>query len=472
MAVSKCNVCDRKVLRHSYSLRCSLCKQHVHLNCLPFVSRADDLYQTHENNHWYCTRCITDILPFNHISTDEDFILAVSENLSLPVTLPYDALLSQESLFTPFDLNESHNSPLFESDPDLQLYNLQCNAVLNSCDYYVEDSLNLKLNKLNVTENNFSLLHANLRSARKNLADLEAYLSNIKHSFSIVGISESWLKEHDKVYYNIDNYKSEHRCRPFRDGGGVSLYIKNHIEYIVREDICLNNKNIESLFIEIKKEVLSKSQDVIVGVLYRPPDTNIDAFNEYLKSILRKANNEKKLLYLLGDYNINLLNADKHNATHDFTELMYSFSLLPNITKPTRVTKSSATLIDNIFTNNLLTTSNVLTGILYSDISDHYPIFHIDYSSSIKMEESYTKRRIFSQVNLEKFSNALSNHNWDHVVSIDDAQAAYSTFLNDYIYMYDASFPIKTIKPGYKTRKTWLSEEIKRSYQDKKPIVS
>ena len=52
---------------------------------------------------------------------------------------------------------------------------------------------------------------------------------------------------------------------------------------------------------------------------------------------------------------------------------MYSLCLYPLIDKPTRVTESSATLIDNIFTNELR--HNLTCGILFNDISDHLPIF-------------------------------------------------------------------------------------------------
>ena len=83
--------------------------------------------------------------------------------------------------------------------------------------------------------------------------------------------------------------------------------------------------------------------------MYRPPDTDIKAFNDHLSSIISKTQTEKKLLYILADFNINLLNADSHGATHDFLDIMYSNSLLPNINKPTRVIKRSSPLVDNIF---------------------------------------------------------------------------------------------------------------------------
>ena len=175
----------------------------------------------------------------------------------------------------------------------------------------------------------------------------------------------------------MDHYNAEHQCRPIRGGGGVSLYIHESIEYFVRDDLSVNNKNIECLFVEIQKDQIGKTQNVIAGVVYRPPDTDINAFNQYLESILQTINSEKKQIYMLGDWNINLLSVDKHGPSQDFINVMYSYNLFPIITKPTRVTNKSATIIDNIFTNNIFQSNKVLTGILHTDISDHYPIFHI-----------------------------------------------------------------------------------------------
>ena len=64
---------------------------------------------------------------------------------------------------------------------------------------------------------------------------------------------------------------------------------------------------------------------------------------------LTKISLEKKEVILLGDYNINLLNCESDNNTCDFLELMLSFSLMPRIMNPTRITPRSQTLIDNIF---------------------------------------------------------------------------------------------------------------------------
>ena len=83
----------------------------------------------------------------------------------------------------------------------------------------------------------------------------------------------------------------------------------------------------------------------------------------------------------------------------------------------------------------MLSTDNVFCGILCTDVSDHLPVFHIDYSCKNIQEEEKIIRRLFNEKNTDNFFSALRNHDWNHVLSQTDAQLAYSTFLNDYVKM-------------------------------------
>ena len=120
-------------------------------------------------------------------------------------------------------------------------------------------------------------------------------------------------------------------------------------------------------------------------------------FNDSMATILNNIKAEGKFCYIMGDFNLNLLNANSHNPTNDFIDLMYSYNFIPLINKPTRVGLNSATLIDNVFTNNL--SNNILQGILYSDISDHFPIFMIDSTHSYKKQVQYVCSNNFSMEN-------------------------------------------------------------------------
>ena len=77
------------------------------------------------------------------------------------------------------------------NDADLQYFN-EINPFLNhGSDYYTENSFINKCRNDLITNDNFSLLHLNIRSIPKNLNNLTLYLETIQHKFSVIGITES-----------------------------------------------------------------------------------------------------------------------------------------------------------------------------------------------------------------------------------------------------------------------------------------
>ena len=104
------------------------------------------------------------------------------------------------------------------------------------------------------------------------------------------------------------------------------------------------------LFIEIKQNPPLKN--TIIGVLYRPPGNDtITTFTDHLKALLPKITKGKKTVVLTSDMNINLLKCSKHKPTSYYYDTLLSNGFTPKITVPTRVTHSTATLIDHLFTN-------------------------------------------------------------------------------------------------------------------------
>ena len=273
--------------------------------------------------------CTNDIFPFNGTDEDDDFLETLAELQETEPLIPLNILMDQNKIFNPFELNEGLDLPLIDSDPDVQFYNSQCNNSLHSCDYYLEDSFNKKISDLNLSSGCLSMFHMNIRSIVKNLSKFDLYLKNLNHDFPIIALSETWLKDHNCDRYGIEGYNAEHNCRPNRGVGGVSLFIKDTIEYTVRDDLCLQNDILEKLFIEIDKDHLLKKQNIIIGVINRPPDTDIKEFNDHILRCLTQIKAEKKITHLLGDYNINLLNTEKHAASQDFADVKFSHSFSP-----------------------------------------------------------------------------------------------------------------------------------------------
>ena len=107
----------------------------------------------------------------------------------------------------------------------------------------------------------------------------------------MIGLSETWLDEDNCDLFNINGYTFEPVCRKERTGGGVAICVKEGISYVVRKDLCLSDDMIECIFIEISNESIGINHNVVVAVIYHPPNNCMKIFNEkvtYLLDIVKK----------------------------------------------------------------------------------------------------------------------------------------------------------------------------------------
>ena len=198
-------------------------------------------------------------------------------------------------------------------------------------------------------------------------------------------------------------YDFIHNPRRNRIGGGVGIYVNNDLEFKPRPDLALPDisaLSIESLFIEIRR---SLSKNIIIGVIYRPPNSNVNDFVQNFNSLLAKIGKENKLSYLLGDFNLNPMNYHSHSLTGEFVDVSYANVFVPLIVRPTRLISYSASLIDNIFANYFC--NNIVSGLFLTDVSDHLPIFAIHYEQGLNNDgrKSFVTFRDKNTVSNKKF---------------------------------------------------------------------
>ena len=136
------------------------------------------------------------------------------------------------------------------------------------------------------------------------------------------------------------------------------------------------------------------------------------------------------ICYLMGDFNLNLMNHQCHSVTGEFLDALYSNMFFPLITHPTRITCHSATLIDNIFVNQFFDRSR--SGLFFTDISDHLPIFSIHFDTTISASNETVFVRDVNQVNTTKFLSHLERIDWSQYATFDDPNNAYNSFFKQY----------------------------------------
>ena len=167
---------------------------------------------------------------------------------------------------------------------------------------------------------------------------------------------------------------------------------------------------------------------------------------------------------------IQYANHDTQNLTGEFYDLMTSNSFLPLITRPTRVTATSATLIDNIFSNYLENCSHSMQGLMITDISDHYPIFHVNRQVKAKDTEIYMEKRVYSDKNKRDFTQALAGIDFSEISSVHGTQSAFDLFHGKLLTLLNKYFPkVRTIKK-YNNRNPWLSEGLRKTIKHKNKL--
>jgi hypothetical protein len=410
--------------------------------------------------------CSEVLFPFNHYFEQENFIRALSE-----MRFSYNQYCITElnkMLFTPFEIDEEMNdSDVYDVDPDLNVFD-DVRLTTSSSVYYCEETFNSAVDDIK-NDCLLSFFSLNIRSIPKNLDKLSLFLDLLRFKFAFIGITENWLNDSNADLYSLDGYIHEEKHRSNMRGGGVSLFIKNSIHYLIRDDLNIFENTAETLFIEIDKSVFNTNKNIVIGVIYRIPDKDVNIFNTKFNNVLIDIKNNNKLCYLLGDYNINLLNSNSHSQTQDFVDNCFTNGCIPMINKPTRITQYSATLIDNIITNNILNIS-CIQGLLLTDISDHLPVVYINKDNRLQETDVTIKKRLLNIRNINKFKSRLSEFSFEDLYKIENGQEATSYFCNQINSLYDQCFPVKTLKKRYCFRKPWLTDGLRNSIKCKNKL--
>ena len=167
-----------------------------------------------------------------------------------------------------------------------------------------------------------------------------------------------------------------------------------------------------------------------------------------------------------------MLKYDEHRPTSTFLDVLYAYNVFPLTSKPTRVTKNTATLIDHILTNNFDVSTYHKQEMICNDISDRYAIFHIsEFKKAAENENNIVNRNMRHQ-NVVKVSEELKGIHWENVVNKQNAQEAYSIFHKFKTEKYNLCFTIKKCQKRYYNKKNMVNKCFKAIKAKNKLYVS
>ena len=303
-------------------------------------------------------------------------------------------------------------------------------------------------------------MHINCRSIANSFDDILSLLLPVTNSLSILAVTETWLSDSTCSLYQLSNFNFIPQNRLTKGGGGIGLFINSRYKFSLCPDLCRNLPHLECLFIELSE---NGSSTTLIGCVYRPPNTDLLSFNADILDLLKDIDNKKfQSIAIAGDFNLDLIKSNTHSATGEFLHNLMSYSFLPAICIPTRITEFSTTLIDNIFVNNKNPVTNAI--VIYSDISDHLPVaVRIITKLTNKVKIISTNKRVYLPEAIEAFNIDLATPLiWNDVYSSTDTNTAYESFHNTYLAFFDKHFPLNNAKISHKhsPRHEWMSKSL------------
>ena len=205
----------------------------------------------------------------------------------------------------------------------------------------------------------------------------------------------------------------------------------------MNKDVCDENnivpfipnpepENISGEFQFLKiKNCKGSNKTHVIGNVYRSPCRNPQAFNTLFNAVLQKLrrHTKNKTCHIVGDFNQDLIKYDTDSNCQSLVDNATSNGFVQLVSRPTRITEYTATLIDHVFTNNL--DSTLSCNILTVDLTDHLAIhtkvaLSKDRTANISRHSNSGNKkssefRIFNEVNNNTFEKLINEETWDEI---------------------------------------------------------
>ena len=506
----KCDKCSTKIPKTHPKLYCTSCNKIKHLACQN-LTKADANHIINLKLPWTCKDCIFQILPINACSVPkrdkatapnkfkiqcsacdgfsyspknvrkceycEQQVHAKCWNQTLGCTkccediIPGFHFYSYELLGDPYLKNNKTYNPYINAHYTQQIGELlenedECNQAFSHAS---ELLINCKYKQPSVVSppNDFELstFSLNIRTLVNKIGTLRENIS-LYEKFDVLLFNETNCIE-EKLPNGISDitlpgFHDPILQSPIRStgkGGGLAIYVNkrvcNDADNIMPFSPCSEPQNSCGEFQFVKlQECKGHRKTVILGNVYRSPSKRPEKFNEYFETILQKLNSNRyanKIKYIVGDFNQDLIKHDDDLHCQNLINNAHNNGFAQIVSRPTRITDHSATLIDHVYTNNL--DSALSCNILTLDISDHLAT-HTKISlgtstmaSRINTAQSKNDKsefRIFNEANHEKFKNYINAETWQEISNDMNAQTAYDKFEEIYLKHYNNAYPLKT----------------------------
>ena len=336
---------------------------------------------------------------------------------------------------------------------------MQCNDIERN-----PGPINVKFSKL-------KMCHANVRSlTRAKLKDIQITLAA---AYDIITLSETHLSSavNNDVFALNGFHDIIRKDRPGM-GGGVAVYIRESILY--KRIVKYESINTEAIWLDVNTTV----GKLLVCCCYRPPNKaggpDPKLFWDGIASSLDEAHRDGyKNIVILGDLNADLSSIPGRSLTN----LCNSFNFTTHVNEPTRITSTSATILDQILSNipNFVSKAVILPPIATSD----HCVVSATLNFNLARESAY-ERNIweYNKTDFKLFKETLLDTNFDNCFNSDNIDEISQSWTDMFLNVARSTVPNKTITvrpndaPWYNNKLRNLKRKVTRSFNKFKQVKS
>ena len=470
-----CGVCSS--VCNDGCIMCDSCCMWIHFKCSKLTKKQIRRYQRKHSDVYYCRYCIAQNLPLCSVSSNKlnslysnDNLLVSNENTNelTPITA-YGAANTQNDCNLCIECNTECAYCIDRFCPDQQRV---CEMCLH-CDYTQIRELCTNIENYSIAhKDSLTFLHFNIRSHVLYFDSLENTIKRINPEVDVIGLCETRLhRDFNLKKVEIDGY---HEFVPTHSNlvcGGTGLYISKKVLCFRRSDLEFDIESCETTIVEIKS-AYKQSKNTIVAVIYRHPHQNYESFFTKLSSFVQKVSSMYHVV-ILGDINIDTSIPSSNSYSKNYKDILLSLGLRNLISKPTRITNSTETILDHVLTN--LNFESCQSGILINDMTDHLPIYAFCNLSvcKLKYRDGQKYRTIFKESKKVEFLSTFRNMSQTLKQDIEgsdfDPDIYFVRLVNIITESVEKVFPVSKISNKYQKRfrKPWMTQGILNASDEK-----
>lgn len=296
------------------------------------------------------------------------------------------------------------------------------------------------------SHSHINILYMNARSMRNSIDDIRNHVLTSNFVIHILVIVETWLKKEDLPYFEIDKYSAVHSLRQGgRSGGGVTIYV--HEDFDTQTKVMSLDKDDDNFLV-----VSLQKHKMYIAAIYRQPNNKNDPQCNFFFHNLNNLLESYRNMYILGDFNINLLiNNDLTSKYKAYLE-SNGFNLLnkQSYSYPTRVSSHSSTCIDHVISDSIYSPDLQHDLYLFDLIADHKSIL-------VNVKKSGIANSI-----LRNASNAYEIVNHKRITEKNLLNNIQPINFDDYIDSIKSIFNANriTVNCRSKARKPYINDQI------------